>query len=36
MTVVIQSGQDHFPLAPRDIGPVVEFIIESVAARDRE
>lgn len=36
ITVMIQGGKAHLPLAPGDIGPVVEFIINNVAARDGE
>lgn len=34
ITVMIQDGEAHFPLAPKDVRPVVEFITNSVAARD--
>lgn len=36
ITVVIQDGNAHFPLSPRDVRPVVEFITDSVATRDGE
>src|SRR5262249_42283283 len=32
ITVMIKEGEGHYPLAPRDQKPVVDFIIESVAA----
>ena len=32
ITVMIKEGEDHYPLAPKDQQPVVDFIIKSVAA----
>ena len=32
ITVMIKEGEGHFPLAPKDQQPVVDFIIKSVAA----
>jgi hypothetical protein len=32
ITVIIKEGEGHYPLAPKDQQPVVDFIIKSVAA----
>lgn len=32
ITVIVQEGKGHYPLAPKDLKPVVDFIIKSVAA----
>jgi hypothetical protein len=32
ITVIVQEGEGHYPLAPKDLQPVVDFIIKSVAA----
>lgn len=34
ITVMIRNGKGHYPLAPENPQPVVDFIVESVAARD--
>ncbi len=36
ITVIIQDGQAHYPLAPQDPQPAVEFIVKSFAAREGE
>jgi len=30
ITVIVKEGEGHFPLAPRDVSPVVEFIVKAV------
>jgi pimeloyl-ACP methyl ester carboxylesterase len=30
ITVIVKEGEGHFPLAPRDVAPVVEFIVKAV------
>ena len=30
MTVIMKEGEGHFPLAPKDVQPVAEFIVKSV------
>ena len=34
ITVIIKEGEGHYLLAPKDLQPVLDFIVESVAARD--
>ena len=36
ITVMINEGEGHYPLAPKNPQPVVDFIVKSVAARDGE
>jgi hypothetical protein len=35
ITVVVKDGEGHFPLAPKDPQPIVDFILKSVAANAR-
>ena len=35
ITVVIKEGEGHFPLAPKDQQPIVDFILKSVVANAR-
>jgi hypothetical protein len=32
ITIIIKEGEGHYPLAPRNLQPVVDFIITRVAA----
>jgi hypothetical protein len=32
MTVIVKEGEGHYPLAPKEQQPVVDFIIKRVAA----
>lgn len=34
MTVIIKEGEGHYPLAPNNVQPVVDFLLKSVVARD--
>jgi hypothetical protein len=34
ITVIIKQGEGHYPLAPKNPQPVVDFIVKSVAAGD--
>jgi hypothetical protein len=33
MTVIVNEGEGHYPLAPKEVEPVVEFITKCTFAR---